>query len=76
VDRLLPNAIQLHKGNDELQLVGGVRRYFFFHQLLGFLLAFFIIARDNGFSKVASWINALFLLSSETVKKVNIEAFR
>jgi hypothetical protein len=48
VDRLLPNAIQLHKSSDEPQLVWGVRRYFFLHQLLGFLLAFFIIAGITG----------------------------
>jgi hypothetical protein len=51
VDRLLPNAIQLHKGNDVTEPVGWVRHYFIFHQLVGFLLALFIIAGITGLAK-------------------------
>jgi hypothetical protein len=50
VDRLLP-AIELHHGNDVKEPTGWVRYYFVIHQLLGFLLAFFIVAAITGLAR-------------------------
>ena len=50
LDLLLP-IIQLRPKHYEIDLQGSVRYYFYFHQIMGYVLASFLIAGLSGLTK-------------------------
>ena len=50
VDRLLP-APTLDKNHDDIAIRGFIRGYFYFHQLMGYFLALFLVAGLTGLTK-------------------------
>ncbi len=50
LDMLLP-IIQLRRRHYEVDLRGIVRYYFYFHQIMGYVLASFLIAGLSGLAK-------------------------
>ena len=53
LDRLLPRLVELDKTHDEVEagLTGWVRRYFYLHKIVGYVLAGFLLAGLAGLTQ-------------------------